>query len=108
MRDCAFENGKAKRLNNGSVGVLSNGQYDAIALLRCLPVIMMIVTVLRAIGVFVTLDASGVIFLRGGNLLEEMMDPMGRRKDQEEQKRDGCAQIETAPADRRLPSTFHY
>lgn len=99
MRDCAFENGKAKRLNNGSVGVLSNRQYDAIALLRCLPVIMMIVTVLRAIG---------VIFLRGGNLLEEMMDPMGRRKDQEEQKRDGCAQIETAPADRRLPSTFHY
>jgi hypothetical protein len=97
VRDSAFENGKTKRRNGRSVSVLSNRQDRAIALLRRLLITMSIMAMFGAIGMFMSLDASGVTLGRSGKLLEKVMDPVRRGSDQEEQKQGRCACIQPAP-----------
>lgn len=107
MRDRAFKNGKTKRLNDRSVGVLSGRQDCAIALPRRLRSMTIIRTVLRAIGVFMSLEASGMMLGSGGKLLEEMVHPMGRGGDQKNPKSGGNAKVQTA-VDFRKSSLGHH
>lgn len=107
MRDCGFGSGKTKRRNGRSVGVLSNRQDRAIALLRRFLITTSIMAMFGAIGMFMRLDASGVMLGGSGKLLENVVDAMRRRGDQEEQEREGCACIPPAPRARALSVAFH-
>jgi len=75
------------------VGVLGDGQYDAIALLRRLSVMMIILAVLLAVGVLVRMDVSGMMLSRRGKLLEEMVYPMRRGRGEKKPQRGGDAQV---------------
>lgn len=95
-RDCAFDNGKAERLNNRSLGVLSDRQNHAIVLLRrpfAVMTVMIIVAVMFAVGVSMSLVVSSLILTRSGKLLEEMVHPVRRGSGQKKPKSGGDAQI---------------
>ena len=75
------------------MGILRDRQDDAIALLRRLSVLTIIVTVMRAIGVFVSLGMSDMMLGRRWELLEEMMHPVRRGRGEKKPERGGDAQV---------------
>jgi hypothetical protein len=97
-------------VNQRCVGVLRNGQDDAIArLLRSSVVvaIVMIVVVMRGAGVLVGCGVSALMLGGAGKLLEEMMYPMWRRRDQEKAENRGGSESEAAPELRERASGVH-
>lgn len=91
----ALRDGQGKQLNDRSVSMLRNRQNDTIGLLRSGAILVIVMIMLRASGMLV--PVSGTMFSGRGELLEEMMDAMRGRNDQEEQKRHRSSQIEPAP-----------
>jgi hypothetical protein len=92
------------------VGVLRNGQDDAIIFLLRPSVAVGIVMIMAVMGVadmVVIFRVSGVTRGRFWRSLEEMMHPMGSGGDQEETKRGGGAQMEAALKLRDGSSGFH-
>jgi hypothetical protein len=72
------------------VGVLRDGQDDAIGFLpwpSFVIAVVMIITAMCAAGVFVSLGVSDMTLGRRWKFLEKMMHPMRRGRDQEETKR---------------------
>ena len=82
-RNRILRHDEAKDLNERSLSMLRHRQEHAIALLRlgAIPAIVMIV--LRAVGMLVLVTSAR--FVSGRKLFEEMMNAVGRRKNQKEQ-----------------------
>lgn len=89
VRNRALAKGHGKRLHEGSVSSLRDGQDDAVVLRRWLSILPRNVGVALGIAMFV--GVGGVMISRCVELLKEMMDSMGSRRDEEEQKRGGGA-----------------
>jgi hypothetical protein len=92
----AFDDHKAKELNERCVSVLRDGQQDAIVLLRRMLAVMTVVitmAMLLACGVLGSISVGGMVLCRGGNLLEGMVHPMRRGGDQKKAERRGNAQV---------------
>jgi hypothetical protein len=69
--------------------------------------VVIIVTMLAVAGMLLCIGVSGVLLRGSRQLIEEMMHPMGSRRDQEKTKRDGCTQVEAALKFRDRSSGFH-
>jgi hypothetical protein len=74
------------------VSVLRDRQDDAIGWLRWLSIMLTAVAMLLAVGVFVSLDVSGVMLSGRRKLLEEMMHSVRRGGGEKKPKRGGDAQ----------------
>lgn len=92
-RKCAFENGKAKRVNQRSLSVLRDGEDGAIILLRRWTVTIVIMAMLLVIGVFVSMDVCRMMLGRRGKLLEKMVHRMRCGGDQEKPKSSRHTQV---------------
>ena len=88
------------------MSVLSDGQDDAIVLLRR-SLVVIIVAVVLAIGVFVSLDVGDMMLGRCGKLLKEMMHPVRHGRGEKKPKRGGDAQVQAALEFRKWFSGFH-
>lgn len=84
-RNRALAKGQSKRLHEGSVSGLHDGQDDAVVLRRWLSILR------RNVAVALGIAMVGVMISRCVELLKKMMDSMGSRRDEEEQKRGGGA-----------------
>jgi hypothetical protein len=88
--DGALNDGEAKWLDDRSVGVLSDREYRAIALLRRFTFMIIVMAVLRAVAMLMGLDLRRMVLSSDGKLLEEkVVHPMGRGGDQKKPK-GGC------------------
>jgi hypothetical protein len=106
-RNFGFEDGKTKRLHERCRRVLRDGQDHAVGFLLPPLTVIAAVMIMGDSAVLVCFGVNGVMLGRFGQLLEEMMHPMGSGGDQEETKRGGGAQMEAALKLRDYSSCFH-
>jgi hypothetical protein len=87
--------------------VLRDGQDHTVGFLLPPLTVIAAVMIMGDSAVLVCFGVNGVMLGRFGQLLEEMMHPMGSGGDQEETKRGSGAQVEAALKLRDWSSGFH-